>query len=87
MLETVERDRSLPLHRFFVVRMALYVFVARVVAARGSELLASGWRFALTGRDPANARAELVRIVNGNAVGYGTDLFRLGLFGVNQMDV
>ena len=83
----MKRDRSLPFHRFFVVRMALYVFVARIAAARGSKLLAPRKCLALTGRDPANARAELVRIVNGNAVGYGTDLFRLGLFGVNQMDV
>ena len=67
--------------------MALYVFVARVVAARGSKLLAPRNCLALTGRDPANARAELMRIVHRNAIGDGTDLVRLGLFGVNQMDV
>ena len=66
-LEAVQRDRALAFNGFFVVRVALRVLIARVRSPGGSKLLATGRTFAFALWNPADARAQLMGVVDRHA--------------------
>src|SRR5688572_5532147 len=67
--------------------MALRVLVAHVLSPGGSELLSPGKAFDFALWSPADARAELMRIVDRHAIGYRAHPFGFRLVGVDEMNV
>src|SRR5262245_3867812 len=57
MLEAVQRDGTLAFHSFFVVRMALSIFVARILASSRRKLFAPRGLVGIVIRHPADAGA------------------------------
>ena len=87
MLEAVQRNGTLAFHRFFVVGMALGIFVARVLASCRSKLFAPRGLVGIVIRHPTDTGAELVRVVNGDAISHRTHALGFGLVRVHEMDV
>ena len=70
MFQAVQRDWALSFDGFFIVGVALGVFVAHVLAPAGRQLLAAGERFRLIVGQPADARAQLMGVVDRHAIGH-----------------
>src|SRR5262245_29517300 len=88
MLEAVQCDGPLAFHSFFVVRMTLRIFVTRILASSRRKLFAPcGGLIAIVIRHPTDAGAELVRVIDGNAISHRAYALGFRLAGVHQMDV
>src|SRR5262245_24043418 len=87
MLEAVQSDGTLAFHRFFVIRMALSIFVTRILAPSRRKLFAPCGLIGIVTRHPTDAGAELLRVIDGNAISHRAYALGFRLVCVHQMDI
>src|SRR5215813_5881604 len=87
MLEAVQSDGTLTFHCFFVVGMALSIFVTRILASSRRKLFAPCELIRVVIRHPTDAGAELMRVIDGDAISHRVYALGFRLAGVHQMDV
>src|SRR5215475_12657363 len=87
MLESMQRDGPLALHRFFVVRVTLRIFVTRILASSRRKLFAPRGLIDIVILHPTDASSELMRVIDGDAISNRAHAVGFRLVGVHQMDI